>query len=166
MTRAATAACRRVGRLLALLALSLAGAACGPSVTTPAPGYPSVEGTGATFELTVDGVQRRDVGPLGAFFVDDAVVAKQHFEIAGTDMVLTVPSLNVGAHQLPDANGTVGALYDHGGFYDARAYLLINISGNDGRYVWGTMDAMMTDSFAATPQPAFPFSGFFAAHIN
>ena len=140
--------------------------ACGLGSSPVPDGYPAVGGSGAAFDLVVDGVARHDSGGNGAYFVDDAVVAKQHYQIAGQDTILTVPSLDYGTYSLPDANGNVGFIYDNGGFYDARTRLQISIDGRDGSYVWGSLDGLLTDSFAVTTQPDFPVSGTFAARIR
>ena len=78
---------RRARRVVVVIAAGLAldAAACGGAAKTVAAGYPAVEGSGANFDLTVDGTKRTDGGGNGAYLMDDAVAAKRHYQIAATD---------------------------------------------------------------------------------
>jgi hypothetical protein len=160
---------RRVSRASVVIAAALAlpAAACGGGAKTVAAGYPAVEGSGANFELMVDGTSRTDGGGNGAYLVDDIVAAKRHFQISGTDTIVTVPSLAVGTYSLPPPNDNIGVVYNKGAFYSARTTLNIQIVGNQNGYVWGSFDGMFSDAFApSSGQTEFPITARFAARVN
>jgi hypothetical protein len=147
--------------------LALGAAACGGAAKTVAPGYPAVEGSGASFDLTVDGVKRQDGGGNGAYLVDNAVVAKRHYQISGTDTIVTVPSLAVGTYSLPPPNDNISVIYNKGAFYSASTTLNIQIVGNEGGYLWGSFDGLFSDAFAPSAgQTELAITAKFAARVN
>src|SRR5580765_5413206 len=109
--------------LVVAAGLALAAGACGAASKTVAAGYPAVEGSGANFDLTVDGIKRTDSGGNGAFLVDDAVAAKRYYQIAATDTIVAVPSLAVGTYSLPPPNDNISVIYHNGAFYSAGTTL-------------------------------------------
>jgi hypothetical protein len=161
---------RRARRVFVVIAagLALPLAACGGGSKTVAPGFPAVDGSGANFELVVDGTNRTDSGGNGAYLVDDAVAANRHFNIAGTDTIVTVPSLTVGTFSIPPPNDNLSVIYNVGTkFYSAATTLNIQIVGNESGYVWGSFDGMFSDAFAPSAgQTEFAITGKFAAHVN
>jgi hypothetical protein len=150
-----------------VLGLALGAVGCAPMSTTVAAGYPAVEGSGGNFDLIVDGTARTDSGGNGAYLVDDAVAAKRHYQISGTDTIVTVPTLTVGTYTLPPPNDNISVIYNKGAFYTAKTTLTINIVGNNGMYVWGDFNGMFSDAFASsTGQAEFAITGKFAAKMN
>jgi hypothetical protein len=143
-----------------LLGVSLAAAAGGCGTPVPA-GYPEVRGPETAFDLVVDGEPGHDAGPTGALFID---VAPAHYLIPARSTIAVVPSLAVGSYVAPDPNVRMDPVL---GFSYTVNSLRITIDGNQGGYVWGSLDGLLAKlSLGISSAPPVHVTGRFAAGIE